>query len=44
MRGLIKMIIGAQMFTVHEQCQTLEGISESLKKIADIGYKSVQVS
>ena len=38
------MIICAQMFTVHEQCQTLEGISESLKKIADIGYKSVQVS
>lgn len=38
------MIIGAQMFTVHDYTKTLEGFSESLKKIADIGYKSVQVS
>jgi len=38
------MNIGAQMFTVNAHTGTLEGISESLKKIADIGYKSVQVS
>lgn len=38
------MEIGAQLFTVHDFCKDLEGFSESLKKIADIGYKTVQVS
>jgi len=38
------MKIGAQLFTVHRACQTLEDFSESLKKTADIGYKTVQVS
>ncbi len=38
------MIIGAQMYTVHDFTKTLDDFSESLKKIADIGYKSVQVS
>ena len=38
------MKIGAQMYTVHDLTQNTEGISECLKKIADIGYKSVQVS
>lgn len=38
------MKIGAQMYSVHDFTKTLEGFSESLKKIADIGYTSVQVS
>lgn len=38
------MILGAQFFTLREQCQTLEGISESLARVADIGYTTVQIS
>lgn len=38
------MEIGAQLFTVREFCQDLDGFSESLKKVAEIGYKNVQVS
>lgn len=38
------MEIGAQMFTVRDFCQDLSGLSEALKKIADIGYRCVQVS
>lgn len=38
------MKIGAQMFTVREYCKSLEDFSETLKKIADIGYTTVQVS
>lgn len=38
------MKIGAQMYTVHDHTKTLDGFSESLKKIADIGYTTVQVS
>lgn len=38
------MQIGAQLFTVRDFCKTLDDFSETLKKVADIGYKSVQVS
>ncbi len=38
------MKIGAQLYTVREHCKTLEDFAETLKKIADIGYTSVQVS
>lgn len=38
------MQIGAQIYTVKKFCDTLEGFSESLKKVADIGYKTVQIS
>lgn len=38
------MQIGAQLYTVHKRAQTLEDFSEALKKVARIGYKSVQVS
>ena len=38
------MKIGAQMYTTRETCQTLEGFAETLTRIADIGYKTVQVS
>ncbi len=38
------MKIGAQLYTVHDYTKTLEDFSETLKKVADIGYTSVQVS
>ena len=38
------MQIGAQLYTTRESCQTLEGFAETLARIADIGYGTVQVS
>lgn len=38
------MEIGAQLYTVRDFCKDLDGFAETLKKIADIGYKNVQVS
>ena len=38
------MQIGAQFYTLREQCRTLEDFALSLKKVADIGYKTVQIS
>lgn len=38
------MEIGAQFFTLREFCQDTEGLAESLKKVADIGYKNIQLS
>ncbi len=38
------MEIGAQLFTVAKHCGNIENFAESLKKVADIGYKNVQVS
>lgn len=38
------MKIGAQLFTVRDFCKTTDGLAETLKRIADIGYTTVQVS
>lgn len=38
------MIIGAQFYTLRNFCKTLDDFSETLKKVADIGYTSVQIS
>ena len=38
------MEIGAQLYTVRDFCKTTEDLAETLKKIAEIGYKNVQVS
>ena len=38
------MKIGAQLYTVRDFTKTIEGFSETLKKVADIGYTTVQVS
>lgn len=38
------MRIGAQLYTVRAFCQTLDGLAESLKRVADMGYRTVQVS
>lgn len=37
------MEIGAQLYTVRDHCKTLPEFTETLKKIADIGYRNVQV-
>lgn len=38
------MKTGAQLYTVREFCKTADDLSETLKKIADIGYRHVQLS
>ena len=38
------MVLGAQLYTVRDFCKTKEDLSETLKKVADIGYTSVQLS
>lgn len=38
------MQLGAQMFTVREFTQTTESLAETLRRIADIGYHTVQIS
>ncbi len=38
------MKLGAQLYTIRKFCATPEDFSESLKKVADIGYTTVQVS
>lgn len=38
------MKIGVQLYTAHDFTKTLDDFSETLKKIADMGYTSVQVS
>lgn len=38
------MQIGAQFYTVRDFCKDLDSFSETLKRVADIGYKNVQIS
>lgn len=38
------MTLGAQLYTVKDHCKDLDSFAESLKRIADIGYTTVQVS
>ena len=38
------MEIGAQFYTLRDFCKDLDSFAESLKKVADIGYKTVQIS
>lgn len=38
------MQIGVQFYTVREQCKTLDDFALTLRKVADIGYKTVQIS
>lgn len=38
------MEIGVQFYTIRDFCKTLDEFSESLKRVADIGYKNVQIS
>ena len=38
------MKIGAQLFTLRDFCRNTEDFAETLKRVADIGYTTVQVS
>ena len=38
------MLVGAQMYTVRDFIKDMPGVTESLKKIKDIGYSNVQIS
>ena len=38
------MTLGAQLYTIREFTQTTEALAETLAKVAEIGYTSVQVS
>lgn len=38
------MKLGAQLYTLREHCKTLEDFAATLKRVADMGYKYVQVS
>ena len=38
------MQIGAQLYSAHKRLKTLEDLDAGLNKVADIGYRSVQVS
>lgn len=38
------MKIGAQLYTLRDYCKNLDGFAESLKRVADMGYNTVQVS
>ncbi|MBQ7822528.1 MAG: sugar phosphate isomerase/epimerase [Clostridia bacterium] len=39
-----KIALGIQLFSLRDHLKTVEDFTESMKKIADIGYKYVQVS
>ncbi|MBE6541253.1 MAG: sugar phosphate isomerase/epimerase [Ruminococcaceae bacterium] len=38
------MKVGVQFYTIREFCKTLDDFSESLKKVADMGFSTVQIS
>ena len=38
------MLLGVQLYTLREHTQTLSDLAETLKKVADMGYTSVQIS
>ncbi len=38
------MILGAQFFTLRQFCKDLTGLEESMKKVAAMGYRSIQLS
>ena len=38
------MKIGAQLYTLHDYCKTLDDFAQTLKRVADMGYTAVQVS
>ena len=39
-----KPIVGAQLYTCRQSCKTIPDIAETLKKVAEIGYTTVQIS
>lgn len=44
MREGYTMEIGAQLYTLRDHCKTTEDFAKTLARVADIGYRTVQVS
>lgn len=42
--GGFRMILGAQLYTLRQYTQTAKDLDFTLKQVADIGYKTVQIS
>ena len=38
------MKLGAQLFNLRDYCKTLDGLRESIMRVADMGYDTVQLS
>lgn len=36
--------LGAQLYTLREFCKTTDGLDETMKRVADMGYTSIQLS
>ncbi|MCD6365124.1 MAG: hypothetical protein J7M14_04540, partial [Planctomycetes bacterium] len=36
--------LGAELYTVRQSTKTASGVAETFKKVADIGYKSVEIA
>ncbi len=41
---MLEHVVAAQLYTVREFTQTIDGVADSLRKVADIGYTAVQIS
>lgn len=37
-------VVGAQLYTVRQFTQTIQGVVQTLKRVADIGYSAIQIS
>jgi glucuronate isomerase len=44
LKECVKMVLGAQLYTLRELDKTPEMLAQTLARVAEIGYKSVQVS
>jgi sugar phosphate isomerase/epimerase len=44
MKGTVKMILGAQLYTLRDFAKTPDMLAQTLARVADIGYTTVQVS
>ena len=41
---MLENVVGAQLYTVREFTKTLEGVAETLRRVAHTGYTAVQIS
>ena len=41
---MLENVVGAQLYTCREYTRTIEGVAETLEKVADIGYSAIQIS
>lgn len=41
---MLEKVVAAQLYTVRKFTQTIEGVADTLRQVADIGYSAVQIS